>query len=319
LSARQTLAARDGTGPLAAGHGGAAQRRVRETMGRLGGYWRPLAGVARLLEELGELAEEELATAPARQTASELADLWIITTALADQFLAEVAEPGTAAATGNGGGDRLSSLAGLTAAAGQIARVVNYYDGPKVPREADRLPSLRDAVATFHRELSLYACARDVDLGAAVHEKLGAIVVGDSKRFARSYEDRSTEPCVEEFRALGVGPPGWEAATARLWGARVPSAGSMENQAAALAGSLRAFARAAPRERLDGYVIRMPDADTLQHWQRLLDRLSAHDPAPGTKLTEGSFGFGGLVLAADWFPPFGLLRPAPEADDDLRP
>jgi NTP pyrophosphatase (non-canonical NTP hydrolase) len=304
---------------------GAAQERVRETIGRLGGYWRPLAGVARLLEELGELADEDLrASEPAQQLSAELADLWIITTALADQFLADVSEPGIAANAGQ------PSLTRLIAAAGHIARVANYYDGPKLPRDARQLPSLESAVAGFHRELSLYARTRGIDLNTAVHDKLSVIAIGDSGRFAHTYNDPSTEPCIDEFRALGIGPPGWDPAKARLWGARASSSISAEICAARLTGSLRAFARAAPRERLDGYVIRGPDApavDASGNWRRLLDSLSAHDPAPRPCLAEGSFSFEGLAMAADgFFPPFpegasgprpmcafGLLRPTPEA------
>ena len=37
--------------------GGAGQQLVRATMIAAGGYWRPLAAVARLLEELAELSE----------------------------------------------------------------------------------------------------------------------------------------------------------------------------------------------------------------------------------------------------------------------
>ncbi len=70
------------------------QEQVRTTLGAVGGYWRPLAAVARLLEELGELAEILMSPTPdAGDLAEELADLWIITTALADQFLWDVAEP----------------------------------------------------------------------------------------------------------------------------------------------------------------------------------------------------------------------------------
>jgi NTP pyrophosphatase (non-canonical NTP hydrolase) len=85
------------------------RERVRAAMRQVGGYWRPLAAVARLQEELGELAELLMTCTPdieqhaadlaerwpselAEQCASELADLWIISTALADQFLGAVAD-----------------------------------------------------------------------------------------------------------------------------------------------------------------------------------------------------------------------------------
>ncbi len=73
-----------------------------------GGYWRPLAAVARLLEELGELSELLfVGDEPAGGIAGELADLWIITTALADQFLDRGGRPGERF----GGGGRLRRAA----------------------------------------------------------------------------------------------------------------------------------------------------------------------------------------------------------------
>src|SRR5947209_7312422 len=114
-----------------------AQRLVRETMIAAGGYWRPLAAVARLLEELGELSELLYSGGEAPDgLPEELADLWIITAALADQFLAEVDEPGEVAAAE-------VDLGALVAAAGPVARVVNHYDGPKVPRSGEPMPTVQ--------------------------------------------------------------------------------------------------------------------------------------------------------------------------------
>lgn len=120
--------------------GESSQQLVRATLAHVGGYWRPLAAVARLLEELGELAELLQGTAQERaELASELADLWIITTAVADQFLGEVAEPGSRPPGARGSQDDDARTADapdaqlrpLVVAAAQIARIVNYYDGPK--------------------------------------------------------------------------------------------------------------------------------------------------------------------------------------------
>jgi NTP pyrophosphatase (non-canonical NTP hydrolase) len=157
------------------------QERVRTTLGAVGGYWRPLAAAVRLLEELGELAEIIVSPTPdAGERAEELADLWIITTALADQFQGDVAEPGSHPRRTPPSHDLFAEL---LAAAGLIARIVNYYDGPKTPRSLDGWVSLSDAVAEFHRVLADVAHAHNVDLAAAVRGKLAAIPTLDAGRF----------------------------------------------------------------------------------------------------------------------------------------
>jgi hypothetical protein len=278
-------------------------------MARLGGYWRPLAAVARLLEELGELAESlassDLSSAAQAddELASELADLWIITAAIADQFVGEVAEPGAHQASpqcgrGHGqdrdlrapaaGGDQLGAL---VAAAGQIARIVNYYDGPKTPRSLQGWPSLNDAVAEFHRKLAGLADGHSVELDAAVVAKLEVIPARDSARFARAEHDPSTAPCLEQFRLLETTMRGPEIERARLWGAPAWTAQSLAANVAAIVPTLSAFTRAAVRERLDGYVVAGPELAAeellLDEWAgAVLRGLAGHDSRHGQQASE---------------------------------
>ena len=300
---------------------GSTQQLVRVTMARVGGYWRPLAAVARLLEELGELAELLGDQSPDRaELASELADVWIITTALADQFLGAVAEPGPPQEPASSGtpADQLSAL---VACAGQIARIVNYYDGPKTPRSLDGWPSLSDAVAELHRALAHLARAHGVDLGTAVAGKLRAIAVRDSRRFARAEHDPATAPCLELFRTAAT--HAWDAriGEARLWGAPAWSAQPLAANVAAIVPTLSSFTRAAPRERLDGYVVSGPALDSEQsprEWaQAALSELAAEDrlreqqaTAPADDQAAGAattgamftFTFNGVPLSARVLP-----------------
>jgi NTP pyrophosphatase (non-canonical NTP hydrolase) len=297
-------------------------------MAAMGGYWRPLAAVARLLEELGELAES-LTTAdlasPAQdgdELASELADLWIITTALADQFLGEVAEPGADVRADAAGRDQLGEL---VAAAGQIARIVNYYDGPKTPRSLAGWPSLNDAVAELHRTLAALARVHDVDLGAAVADKLRAIPVRDSGRFAKAGHDPSTAPSLERFRLLETTASAERIGRTRLWGAPEWSAQSLAANVAAIVPTLATFTRAAVRERLEGYVITGPaleSAELLGEWTGAVTGLLAkHDPrlgsqaheAAGDPTPEGTLTFNGMRLSLTIFSdlhPHLLLQPS---------
>ncbi len=225
--------------------GGESQLLVRETMLAAGGYWRPLAAVARLLEELGELSEllftgEE----PSDGIAGELADLWIITTALADQFLIEVDDPGS-------GSEAEADFGVLVAAAGPIARVVNHYDGPKVPREGEPMPTLQGSIAGFHMALLAFSAARRVDLAGAVTEKIEHIHArGDIERFGGQGFDPGTAPVLDSVPA---------AAPRRLWGAPEPAPGErVSAYAARVRGPLVMFAKAARAEHLQGFLVPGP-------------------------------------------------------------
>ncbi len=223
------------------------QRLVRETMLAAGGYWRPLAAVARLLEELGELSELLFSGADSPEgLAAELADLWIITTALADQFLAEVEEPGH-------GSDAGVDLGTLVAAAGPVARVVNHYDGPKLPRPGEPMPTLQGSIAGFHMALAAFAATHRIDLAAAVREKIEQIHArGDIERFGREGFDPSTAPVLSAPLPAEV--------PQRLWGAPEPGERptTPARRAALAREPLAMFAKAAAAERLEGFVIAGP-------------------------------------------------------------
>src|SRR5581483_795698 len=196
----------------------------------------------------------------AEEIAGELADLWIITTALADQFLIEVDDPGS-------GSEAEADFGVLVAAAGPIARVVNHYDGPKVPRHGEPMPTLQGSIAGFHMALLAFAAPRRIVLAGAVREKIARIHArGDIERFGREGFDPSTAPVLGG--PLPDGLPG------RLWGAPQPSPReSAAGHAARVRGPLTMFARAARAERLDGVLLTVgpPDSGGLAELVAALD------------------------------------------------
>jgi hypothetical protein len=273
------------------------RERVRAVIGEVGGYWRPLAALARLLEELGELAELSALVRPdgpspqvVDSRASELADLWIITTALADQFLADVAEPDSYAARPAPSGAPAADtrrpwegLGELLVAAGTVARIVNYYDGPKTPRTFEGWVSLSDAVARFHRALADVAYAQEVDLALSVGATLDAIPAADAGRFGDGeHDDPSTAASLKRFRVVQDASSASHAtARARLWGSPEWSPTSIASNVDALLAGLVSFTRAAAWERLDGYLVAGPSfasTELLEEWlARLLLEIAARD------------------------------------------
>lgn len=244
------------------------QAAVRAALAAVGGYWRPSAGVIRLLEELGEVAEA-LSAGDAGALADELADVWIISTAVADQYLATVEPLGargrsddaslvtdravdeTAAPRGTDPHAR-PGLAGLTAAAGQVARIVNHYDGPKAPKRLEGWAGLTPVMGAFHAELRALAAAHEVDLAAVVAGKLALLIERDRGRFAPSY-DASTAPILARVRAAYP-----ELQRARLLGAPDWDAASADRAADAAIATITTFVKAGAPEGLHGLLIPAP-------------------------------------------------------------
>jgi hypothetical protein len=180
-------------------------------------------------------------------------------------------------------------LGDLVVAAGRIARIVNHYDGPKSPRTFEGWISLSDAVAEFHRALAGVAHAHEVDLAAAVDAKLDAIPALDSGRFRTAEHDPSTAASLESFRAIQAKDSGSDTARMRLWGSPKWSSQGFTSNLDPIVADLTSFTKAAPWERLDGYVICAPPLTStalLEDWlTRLLAKIAARDPAGERSVT----------------------------------
>ncbi|MGI5376266.1 YqcI/YcgG family protein [Streptomyces sp. CA-251387] len=292
------------------------QTAVHEMIQSVGGYWSPHAGVVRLLEEVGEFSQE-LAAAPASRSSkvgAELADLWIISTCTANQFVVSVTDPPQDASAPavsakkrekrEKQGQRekqdpqlLDELLDLLHWAGQIGRAVNYYDGPKTPRSLDDWVPLRTSVPQMHKALYRISANCGISLTNELDSKLDHVAVRDKGRFARAY-DPSTAGALQDFAKLQADSPCLFSGVSRLWGAPDWDVDrSLAANVAELAPHLTRFAKAAPHEHLDGFVIsvpgvagRAPGAATmsdLARWFRsLLQALTEADELPNNSLSE---------------------------------
>src|SRR4051794_9625151 len=68
------------------------QDRIHAHIKSVGGYWSPLSTLARITEELGEFCAALENAKNSQEQALELADLFIITTCLANQYCAHLDE-----------------------------------------------------------------------------------------------------------------------------------------------------------------------------------------------------------------------------------
>ncbi|QOV40262.1 YqcI/YcgG family protein [Streptomyces ferrugineus] len=293
------------------------QSAVHEMIQAVGGYWSPHAGVVRLLEEVGEFSQE-LASVPAAQSSNvgaELADLWIISTCTANQFAVPVTDPPKDTSASAPGAKKRSKqdprlfdeLLDLLHWAGQIGRAVNYYDGPKTPRTLDDWVPLRTSVPRMHKALYRISANCGISLTNELDSKLDHVAVRDKGRFARAY-DPSTAGALQDFAKLQADSPCLFSPVSRLWGAPDWDVDkSLTANVAELAPHLTRFAKAAPHERLDGFVIsvpgvadRAPGAATmadLAHWfRRLLQALTEVDELPNDSLSGDVRGPGWQFL-----------------------
>ncbi len=225
------------------------------------------------------------------------------------------------------------TVADLVTAAGQIARIVNYYDGPKAPRSLGALPSLNGAVRSFQEVLVGVAHAHRVDLRRAVEGKLAATPARDAGRFEHREHDPATAPQLERFRLARTPALAPEHADARLWGAPAWSLPGFCSNVEAIVAPLMMFSRAAVNERLDAFVVSGPPCGSIElfsEWvERLLGELRRHDPerdepARGAAGTAGRrFAFGGLPMLVEALSPLYERRDPRHSSTDtfavLRP
>ncbi len=272
-----------------------AQLAVRETMVAAGGYWRPLAACARLLEELGECSEQ----AGGEELPGELADLWIITTALADQFLAVVAEPG--AATGSSSAE--ASLPALVAAAARSRAWSTTTTARRSRARARRCHRSRERSSASRR---CWACSR-----APMRSTSRPRCTRSSPTSTRA----ATSSASGARGSIRAPPPVLAQAPAegrRLWGA--PDAGpqaSAEQRAALAREPLEMFAKAARAEALDGFLIAGPAAGAQAGEGAWLGELVAElDPDGDAEAFEvAAVALRAEPLVSDAGREFALVRP----------
>lgn len=240
------------------------RQRIRETVLALGGYWSPLSAVARVLEELGELAEL-LAADPIDndRMAAELADLFIITTCIADQYCVTVNEhtrglndnQAAVEAIGDTSLSRMFYL--LSERAGGLGRLVNALEGDKCPKPDEERSTIAAETASLQAMLVEMFRLIGRELPASVNTALDMNLKRDKARF-RSHWDPTTALSLQHFRPLIANTLCPFAQQAKVWGApdyddRMDAAHNVSRIAPVLAR----FCRVARSQGLDGFVIRL--------------------------------------------------------------
>jgi NTP pyrophosphatase (non-canonical NTP hydrolase)/FPC/CPF motif-containing protein YcgG len=311
------------------------QNKVQDTVVSLGGYWRPLSALARVLEEVGEIGELLACEEPVQfdALALELADVFVISTCLANQYCANLScayknlkwekiRPSTYMPGAVDDSLRLD-LCRLAHRTGRLARVINGYEGDKPPKKSDSETNVSVEVAGIHFVLLEMAFTIDYDLIEAVDKVLDASGQRDLGRFLKHW-DPSVSPTLEAFRPIVETTPCIFAKRAKLWAAPDYDGNlSIQDNAVKFTRILARFCKVAPSEGLDGYVIRLTD---YQHFadipalakvlKLILNKIGEMDEQRGVKnpmqcdlfSPSWRFSFRGTTFFITTFAPFYEVR-----------
>ncbi|WP_214801414.1 MazG nucleotide pyrophosphohydrolase domain-containing protein [Exiguobacterium sp. s194] len=220
------------------------QRRIDQMIIHLGGYWRPLSGLARLLEEVGEVGGALYANDQSALR-EELMDVFVISTCLANQYAITLQRQ----EAGNGKEAQDKTYYRLVREAGEVGRILNAYEGDKKLKASATPGSLQRHIEAVQRGVLDLASQNDFDLYAAI----GSLIEDKSSRdFGRF--DHTPDPITEASVRVYS-----EHVQGRYWGGVAAKPFEEASRYREREGHLTRFLKIAEVEGLDGFVIRQPE------------------------------------------------------------
>lgn len=246
------------------------QSMVDNTVRKLGGYWRPLSGLARMMEELGELSEVlQYESLNSIELAEELADLFIITSSIANQYCSqldkEIAQLGYSPKITNlyqsvqDLDNYYQALLQLNVKGGHIARILNHYEGDKKKKPTERKQRLAQEIAEFHLELVRLAKFYNIDLFSTIEAVLSRDLLRDKNRFEQTH-DPTTEASLSKFK--NVVEHTEFRGLSKLWGSyEWDSLKSLEQNLENSLPTLNRFIKCGEQEELEGFILEISDRE----------------------------------------------------------
>ncbi|BAC12775.1 hypothetical protein [Oceanobacillus iheyensis HTE831] len=264
------------------------QSNIDEHIQKLGGYWRSISALARLQEEIGELAEIIIEENPnVNELKEEIADIYIISTCLANQYLEKLQDvykkisipTNTLELQKLNSDHSISNLFfQLQIQAGKIARIINHYDGDKIKKPTEKDRNLGWEVAYLHKYLFLLANHFQFNLFKSIDNVLKKSALRDKNRFSLMY-DPITTLSLKRYRDFINSSIG-KITEQKLWGSfEWESNKNYVNNIEKSIPSFIHFCKCVQIEGLDGYVFEIAASDNtkLEILNNLLDVLSVHN------------------------------------------
>ncbi|MEM1244633.1 MAG: MazG nucleotide pyrophosphohydrolase domain-containing protein, partial [Pseudomonadota bacterium] len=230
---------------------------VNDCIMQLGGYWPPLCGLARLMEEYAELLES-IHQADAENIQEEIADCLFIAITIANQYCARIDKTDLTIKQQDG----WSSLELLAVAIGELARTLNCYEGLKPPKPGENLQTVETCSNQIFALLNSLAADYHIDLDSVLAKKINWLKQRDKDRFSKAFDPSQSELLAQieltNTEKIWAGPT-WD-----------PLIDDKENINANIPHLLR-FLKVASFENITHYLFYSPDARSVQAClQRLL-------------------------------------------------
>ncbi len=251
------------------------QRRCSDMILSVGGYWPPLAGSTRMLEELGELSEAFKQGTPA-SILEEAMDLLTITTAVANQYCVTV----TSVDLRRAHSDVISNLkaddwiAVCAIYAGRFARNVLLLENIKNVKPDGSRPVLAADYAGLLTALNFLM----VDLGAVMIAEAGKTIAAKAKRDSgrfRARFDPVAAPVLQRLRPLVVATHCPFAEEASLWGCPEQANGEeAESYLTRAAVTIERFVSVTRFQLIDGLILELPDSESIRNVEQLAARVN---------------------------------------------
>ncbi|PIC05932.1 hypothetical protein CS060_02705 [Anoxybacillus flavithermus] len=271
--------------------------------------------MARLSEEVGEVAEEIRGNGEDGNLIKELSDVFIISTCLANQYCVnldeEFANMGYCSNTNKLYDsipeccDITESFLNVSVQLSKISRILNHYEGDKVRKKGESASRVSTEIAKLHVLLVSISKSLKGDLFEEVDQVLQKSLSRDKGRFGY-FQDPTTSLTIQRFKKVAEKTSCIFSSRSKIWGSySFIESMSLEENLEKNLKLLERFNRVAPFEGLDGFVIEAYGkgyGDTLENLsytlKRVLKYLSDNDPAKAHCMNQN-------ILKPDWRFSFG--------------
>lgn len=199
------------------------QREVDTAIRSMGGYWVALASLARISEELGELAAA-IADGHKGQIRREAADVVVASVALANQYALDLGSIESDSSANS------NPLHGALINAGQISRATNRFEGSKPPKPGEDSGLLAAEFVSLFNFLAQVAGCSTVRLFETAVDGVRSNILRDAKRFDGRI-DAVTSPARDAFVAFALAEGELVGPQIGVWGESTQAdAGSRNDQ-----------------------------------------------------------------------------------------